>query len=69
MKLINVYLRVNRKVKKGDIVIASPEKEIARYHKQNLAPGEMITVGLPSVLLPADGGSDTLNVSLEVTEA
>lgn len=69
MKLINVYLRVNRKVKKGDIVIASPEKEIARYHKQNLAPGEMITVGLPSVLLPADGGSDTLNVSLEVIEA
>ena len=69
MKLINVYLRVNRKVKKGDIVIASPEKEIARYHKQNLAPGEMITVGLPSVLLPADGGSDTLNVSLEETEA
>ena len=69
MKLINVYLRVNRKVKKGDIVIASPEKEIARYHKQNLAPGEMITVGLPSVLLPADGGSATLNVSLEVTEA
>ena len=65
MKLINVYLRVNRKVKKGDIVVASAEKEIARYHKENLAPGEMITVGLPSVLLPADSSSDTLNVSLE----
>ena len=67
-KLINIYLRINRKVRKGDIVITSAEKEIARYHKENLAPGEMITVGLPSVLMPADSGSDVLNVSLEEIE-
>lgn len=65
MKLVNIYLRINRKVKKGDIVISADDMEIARYHKENLAPGEMITVALPSVLMQKVSGSDMMDVSLE----
>ena len=68
MKLVNIYMRVNRRVRKGDIVIRAGETEIARYHKENLAPGEMINTALPSVLMQKAEGHDTLEVALEETE-
>ena len=68
MKLVNIYMRVNRRVRKGDIVIRAGETEIARYHKENLAPGEMINTALPSVLMQKAEGHDALEVALEETE-
>ncbi len=68
MKLVNIYMRVNRRVRKGDIVIRAGETEIARYHKENLAPGEMINTALPAVLMQKAEGHDTLEVALEETE-
>ena len=65
MKLVNIYLRINRKVREGDIVISAGGTEIARYHKENLAPGEMITAALPSVLMQKVIEADEMNVSLE----
>ena len=65
MNLVNVYLRVNRRVRKGDIVVSAGESEVARYHKENLAPGEMINVMIPSKLLSIVADEPTLTVSLE----
>lgn len=65
MNLVNVYLRVNRKVRKGDIVVTAGESEVARYHKENLAPGEMINVLLPSKLLQIVADEPVLTVGLE----
>jgi NADPH-dependent 2,4-dienoyl-CoA reductase/sulfur reductase-like enzyme len=68
MNLVNVYLRVNRKVRKGDITVKAGETDVARYHKENLAPGEMINIILPSKLLQSVTDEPVLTVGLEETE-
>jgi len=65
METINIYLRINRKVARGDIVVSAKGGEIDRFRKSNLAPGEMINVALPSERLNDVRDEESIEVKLE----
>ncbi len=64
---VQVFFRVNRVFERSAVVVRSGEKQIARYKRDHMAPGEMEHIFLPSKLLAlAEAG---LTVSAEEVKA
>jgi len=64
---VKVFFRVNRVYGKSRIVVTDGEKQIARFKRDHMAPGEMENIYLPEKLLAlTEGGS--LTVSVEEVE-
>jgi NADPH-dependent 2,4-dienoyl-CoA reductase/sulfur reductase-like enzyme len=65
---VQVFFRVNRVFGKSAVTVKSGEKQIARFQRDHMAPGEMERILLPGKLL-ALAERDTLTVSAEEVEA
>ena len=62
---VRLYLRVNRALPKGSLVVSRDGEEIVRARRVHLAPGEMQTVEVPMALLLEKGSGDEIEVALE----
>ena len=62
---VRLYLRVNRALPKGSLVVSRGGEEIVRARRVHLAPGEMQTVEVPMALLLEKGSGDEIEVALE----
>ena len=62
-----LFFRVNRVCGDSEIWVTSGEKQIAKFKREHLAPGEMEHIVLPGKLLAAAAG--TLTVSIREVEA
>lgn len=66
-KTAEVFFRVMNVYKNADITVTSQGKELARFHRDHMAPGEMEKIALlPSKLEEA---SDIIEIGLEIAEA
>ena len=62
---VRLYLRVNRTLPKGSLVVSRGGEEIVRARRMHLAPGEMQTVEVPMAQLLEKGSGDEIEVALE----
>lgn len=67
-KGVQVFFRVNRVFEKSTVTVRSGEKQIARFKREHMAPGEMEHILLPEKLL-ALAEEDSITVSAEEAEA
>ncbi len=67
-KGVQVFFRVNRVFGTSAVTVAAGEKQIARFKREHMAPGEMERIFLPEKLLALAEG-DTITVSAEEAEA
>ena len=65
---VQAFFRVNRVFGRSAVTVKSGEKQIARFKRDHMAPGEMEHIFLPGKLLALAEG-DTLTVSAEEVEA
>lgn len=65
---VQVFFRVNRVFEKSAVTVTAGEKQIARFKREHLAPGEMERIFLPEKLLALAEG-ETITVSAEEAEA
>lgn len=66
-KTLKLFFRVNRIIPKADVVISSDGKELARFHKKYLTPGEMQNVVVLKDMLSGIKDKIILTVE-EITE-
>ncbi len=64
-KSLDIFFRVNRVYQKSAVVVTSGEREIARFRREHLAPGEMERVSLPKKLIEAADAPITLQIEEE----
>ena len=62
-KSLDVFFRVRRKIREGEILVTSNGEKIASFKRQFLAPGEMQKITLPKVLLSKATGELTVSVT------
>ena len=67
-KGVQVFFRVDRVFGTSAVTVAAGEKQIARFKREHMAPGEMERIFLPGKLLALAEG-DTITVSAEEAEA
>lgn len=67
-KGVQIFFRVNRVFGRSAVIVAAGGKQIARFKRDHMAPGEMERVFLPEKLL-AMAESDTITVRAEEAEA
>ena len=65
-KVVTVFFRVNRVMRDGVIRVSSGGKELARFKRAHMAPGEMEHILLPVTLL--DRAEGRIAVSAEEAE-
>ncbi len=61
-KAFNVFFRVNRIFGKSEIVVSAGKKELCRFRRDRLAPGEMENITVPVKLLEDVAGDITVEV-------
>ncbi len=66
-KAVEIFFRVNNVYKDVVIKVTDGEKEIARFKREHMAPGEMEKIALPKTLLENVTGELTVAVIKEVT--
>ena len=62
---VRLYLRVNRSLPKGSLVVTRGGEEIVRARRVHLAPGALQTEEVPLALLLEKGRGDEIEVALE----
>ena len=62
-KAVDVFFRVRKKIRSGEIAVESNGERIATFKREYLAPGEMEKITLPKVLLDKAEGSITVAVN------
>ena len=65
---VQVFFRVNRVFGKSAVTVKAGERQIARYKRDHMAPGEMEHILLPGKLL-AQAEGESITVSAEEVEA
>ncbi len=61
-KSFNVFFRVNRIFGKSEIVVSAGERELCRFKRDRLAPGEMENITVPVKLLEGVAGEITVEI-------
>ena len=61
-KAFNVFFRVNRIFGKSEIVVRAGERELCRFKRDRLAPGEMENITVPVKLLEGVTGDVTVEI-------
>ncbi len=61
-KAFNVFFRVNRIFGKSEIVVRARERELCRFKRDRLAPGEMENITVPVKLLEGVTGDVTVEI-------
>jgi len=61
-KLCGLFFRVNRVCGDSEILVTSGERQIAKFSREHLAPGEMEHIDLPRVLLDRADGELTVSI-------
>ncbi len=65
-KALNVFFRVNRIFGKSQIVVSRGDRELCRFKRDRLAPGEMESVTVPVKLL--EGGPEPVAIAVKEAE-
>lgn len=60
-KAVDIFFRVRKKIRAGEIRVESDGEKIASYKREFLAPGEMERITLPKALLERARGSITVS--------
>lgn len=66
-KLCDLFFRVSRVCGASDVLVMSGDTQIAKFHREHLAPGEMEHIVLPRKLL--DLAQDRITVSIRALDA
>ena len=64
-KAAEIFFRVNNVYQDVVIKVADGEKEIARFKREHMAPGEMEKISVPKALLEKVAGELTVAVGKE----